>query len=61
MKTYHYDLSIGEVGTIVVALNQYAKKLFEESGEDLEDAGNDILYVQALLKALQDGCPDLKG
>lgn len=50
-----YELGENEIYYMLLALNNYAKKLFDESGEDLEDAGNDILMIQGIIRHIKEG------
>lgn len=50
-----YDFGENEIFYILAALESYAQKLWDESGEDLEDAGNDILMVKGVIRHIKEG------
>jgi hypothetical protein len=50
-----YDFGENEIFFMLAALESYAQKRWDESGEDLEDAGNDILMIKGIIRHIKEG------
>jgi hypothetical protein len=39
-----------ELTYLLIALQSYEEKLLDETGEFMEDAGNDLIFIQAMIR-----------
>ena len=59
-ENFVINLSLGprELKYVLKALKCFEDKLIDESGEDMEDAGNDLLIVQAIAEKIRGASAD---
>ncbi|WP_338846889.1 hypothetical protein V8J88_24370 [Massilia sp. W12] len=46
------EMSNKEITYTLIALKKYEKELLSQDGELAEDAGNDIIFIQAIIERL---------
>lgn len=43
-----------ELTYLLLALRSYEEKLLDETGEFMEDAGNDLIFIQAMIRRVSE-------
>jgi hypothetical protein len=48
------ELNNQQIAYLILSLRHYERKLLDAKGEDMEDAANDLLMIQGLIRKLQE-------
>ncbi len=54
MNVKNVEMSNKELTYALIALRKYEKELLEMDAEPMEDAGNDLIFIQALIERFKE-------